>query len=84
MSFDAAGRLLSLLSSGVDLDAACEQVSRDMLFQPPQVDVVLRFVQRDMPVAAIPDAKCVADRLRSKPNPTRADVDAAFRACTRH
>jgi hypothetical protein len=32
-------------------------------------------------VASVPDATCVAERLRDKQSPTREDVEKAFAAC---
>jgi len=32
-------------------------------------------------VAGVPDAKCVAQRLRKKLKPTRKDIEEAFKAC---
>lgn len=85
MSQDTAGKLLELLSQGVALDKACWDVltaaTLNQFIQPP--DDMLRFVHRTIPVASVPNAKCVADRLRGKAPPTREDIEAALAACAR-
>lgn len=42
---------------------------------------VLRMIVPIGGIDDVPDAACVAERLRHIPKPTRADIEAAFKAC---
>lgn len=80
----ACGEIAALIQAGTPVDAAVHAGLVTLQVRAAMADMdqkMLRFVQREIPAQKVPSARCVADRLRGKAAPTKADVQEAFHAC---
>ena len=77
MDGEAYERAATLILQGVDISLAIS------LAQVDASPMLRRFVAPSIGIGAIPDPRCVADRLKGKDPLTRADVLQALAACAR-
>jgi len=75
-------KIVDLICSGVSVELAFEIAKSEDNENGGEIRISYLIAPRKN-LNNLPDPQCVAARLKEAPNPTRADIEAAFEACSK-